>query len=89
MKYLPHLFTLVIVIALTGCTGNEVLPANATQAGATTGAVAGAVIGYNTKGHHKGRRAVIGALLGAGAGAALGNAVDSNNPPPQNTGGWH
>ena len=83
------LATLVAALLLNGCTGNELTPNNATQTGAVTGALAGAVIGYNTKGHHKGQRAVLGGIVGAAAGAAVGNAVDSNNPPPANTGGWH
>ena len=72
---------------LTGCTGQEAMPSNATQTGAATGALAGAVIGYNS-GSHSGRNAVVGAALGALAGGAIGNAVDSNNPEPVETGGW-
>jgi uncharacterized protein YcfJ len=73
---------------LSGCTGTEAAPSNATQTGAVTGAVAGAVIGYNTKGNDKGQRAVIGGLLGAAAGAAIGSAIDDQNPEPEQTGGW-
>jgi len=76
------------VALLSGCTGTEVMPNNATQTGTVTGALAGSVIGYNTKGHHKGQRAVIGGLLGAAVGAGIGNAVDSQTPQPQQTGGW-
>ena len=72
---------------LTGCTGQEAMPSNATQTGAATGALAGAVIGYNS-GSHSGRNAVVGAALGALAGGAIGNAVDNNNPEPVETGGW-
>jgi uncharacterized protein YcfJ len=83
------LFASTVAIAfLSACTGTEALPNNATQTGAVTGALAGSVIGYNTTGHHKGQRAVIGGLLGAAVGAGIGNAVDSNNPEPQETGGW-
>jgi uncharacterized protein YcfJ len=49
----------------------------------------GAVIGYNTKGHHRGERAAIGAVAGAATGALIGNAIDENNPPPEDTSGWH
>ena len=52
------------LLVLSGCTGNEVAPNNATQTGAVTGALAGSVIGYNS-GSHSGRNAVIGGLLGA------------------------
>ncbi len=76
-------------ILVNGCTGNEVVPNNATQTGAVTGAVAGAVVGYNTKGHHKGERAALGALAGAALGGLVGDAVDENNPQPVETGGWH
>jgi len=76
------------IALLSGCTGQEAMPSNATQTGAVTGAVAGSVIGYNTKGHNKGERAVIGGLVGAAAGAAIGNAIDEQNPEPQETGGW-
>ena len=75
------------IALLTGCTGQEAMPSNATQTGAATGALAGAVIGYNS-GSHSGRNAVVGAALGALAGGAIGNAVDSNNPEPVETGGW-
>jgi hypothetical protein len=75
------------IALLTGCTGQEVAPSNATQTGAVTGALAGAVIGYNS-GSHSGRNAVVGATLGALAGGAIGNAVDNNNPEPVETGGW-
>jgi len=74
--------------ALTGCTGNEAVPNNATQTGVVAGALAGSVIGYNS-GHHRGTNAALGAVAGAAAGGLIGNAIDSNNPPPQNTGGWH
>lgn len=79
--------SIVTLMLLSGCAGNEALPNNATQTGAATGAVAGAVIGYNT-GSHAGRNAVIGALLGTAVGAGIGNAVDTQNPEPENTGGW-
>lgn len=77
----------VIAVLLIGCTGNEALPSNATQTGALTGALAGSVIGYNS-GHNSGTNALVGGLLGAAVGAGIGNAVGSNNPPPQQTGGW-
>jgi len=80
--------SLLSAVVFSGCTGNEVMPNNATQTGALTGALAGAAIGYNTKGHHSGQRALIGGLLGAAIGGGIGNAIDSNNPPPQQTGGW-
>ena len=79
----------VVSSLFSGCTGNEVAPNNATQAGAATGALAGAVIGYNTKGHHRGRRAAIGAIAGAATGALIGNAIDENNRQPANNSGWH
>jgi len=75
-----------LLLSLNNCAGET--PYSSTQTGTATGAVAGAVIGYNTKGHHKGQRAVIGGLLGAAVGAGIGNAVDKNNPPPSNDGGW-
>jgi hypothetical protein len=84
----------IILISITslglfsGCTGVGASPYDATQTGAATGAVAGSVIGYNTTGHHKGRRAVIGGLLGAAVGAGVGNAIDKQNQPIQNNGGW-
>jgi len=83
------IFTFLGAMILNGCTGTEALPSNATQTGAVTGALAGSVIGYNTKGNHKAERAIIGGLVGAAAGAAVGNAVDSSNPPPADTSGWH
>lgn len=76
------------IAAITGCTGNEAVPNNATQTGIVTGALAGSVIGYNS-GHHHGTNAALGAVAGAAAGGLIGNAIDSNNPPPQDTGGWH
>ena len=84
-KRMKNILNLTLAIGasialLNGCTG--------TQTGVATGAVAGSVIGYNTKGHHKGQRAVIGGVLGAAVGGGIGHAVDSNNPPPQQTGGW-
>lgn len=78
----------IYIAVLSGCTGQEAVPSNATQTGAVTGALAGSVIGYNTKGHNKGQRAVIGGLLGAAAGGAIGHAVDSQNPEAEETGGW-
>ncbi len=38
----------VIMALLSGCTGTEARPNNATQTGAVTGALAGSVIGYNS-----------------------------------------
>ena len=76
------------VIVLSGCTGSEAMPSNATQTGAVTGAIAGSVIGYNTKGSNSGQRAVIGGLLGAAVGGGVGYAIDGQNPEPTNTGGW-
>jgi uncharacterized protein YcfJ len=76
------------IAILSGCTGTEAMPSNATQTGAVTGALAGSVIGYNTKGHNRGQRALVGGLLGAAVGAGVGNAIDSQNPEPQQTGGW-
>ncbi len=86
--YRKQVVSAFIIALLTGCTGNEAVPNNATQTGIVTGAVAGSVIGYNS-GHHRGTNAALGAVAGAAAGGLIGNAVDSNNPPPQNTGGWH
>ncbi len=80
---------LITATFISGCTGNEVMPSNATQTGAVTGAIAGSVIGYNTKGHHRGQRAAIGAVAGAATGALIGNAIDNSNPPPEDTSGWH
>ncbi|MDY0402817.1 YMGG-like glycine zipper-containing protein [Sulfurovum sp.] len=73
---------------LSGCTGTEAVPRNATQTGVATGTVAGAIIGYNVSGRHKGRNAVLGAAAGALAGGAIGNAVDNQNPEPVEDGGW-
>jgi uncharacterized protein YcfJ len=81
------LITTVTIAFLSGCTGTEALPNNATQTGAVTGALAGSVIGYNS-GSHSGRNAAIGGLLGAAVGAGIGNAVDNQNSEPQETGGW-
>jgi len=82
------LFVSTAALALfSGCSGNEVVPNNATQTGAVTGALAGSVIGYNT-GHGGGTNAVIGGLLGAAVGAGIGNAVDDSNAPAPQTGGW-
>lgn len=75
------------LLTLSGCTGSEMTPNNATQTGAVTGALAGSVIGYNT-GSHSGRNAVIGGLLGAAVGGGIGNAVDNNNQVQQPSGGW-
>lgn len=76
------------IIMLNGCTGTEAMPNNATQTGAVTGALAGSVIGYNTKGNNPGQRALVGGLVGAAVGAGVGNAIDSQNPEPEQTGGW-
>jgi len=72
---------------LSGCTGQEILPNNATQTGAVTGALAGAIIGGNT-GSGSGSRIATGAALGALAGGGIGYTVDSQNPAPQQSGGW-
>ncbi len=90
MKYSKLIVTMtgISLFLLTGCTGNEVVPNNATQTGIATGALAGSVIGYNS-GHHRGRNAALGALAGAAVGGLIGNAVDENNPQPVETGGWH
>ena len=64
------------------------MPNNATQTGAVTGAVAGSVIGYNTKGHNRGQLAhIISANISENA-DGVGNAIDSQNPEPEQTGGW-
>ncbi len=76
-----------VIVLLSGCTGSEAVPNNATQTGAATGALAGSVIGYNS-GSHSGRNAVVGGLLGAAVGAGVGNAIDNQNPEPEQTGGW-
>lgn len=75
------------IVILTGCTGQEVAPNNATQAGAATGALTGAVIGYNT-GSGGGGNAAVGALIGTAVGAGIGSAVDNSNPEQIETGGW-
>lgn len=80
--------TLCSIMLLSGCTGTEALPSNATQTGAVTGALAGSVIGYNV-GDHSGKDAVLGAVAGAAVGGLIGNEVDKSNPEPVNTGGWH
>lgn len=80
---------IALTIGLAGCTGTELMPADATQAGAVTGAAVGAAVGYNTRGHHKGRRAVVGGLIGAAAGAAAGQMVDRSRSAPRNSSGWH
>jgi len=79
----------LLILANSGCTGTEAVPATATQTGAVTGALTGAVIGYNTTGHHRGERAAVGALAGAAAGALIGNAIETNQPQEINDGGWH
>ena len=92
MKYsLQTIIPLLLTSALfmNGCTGNEVLPNNATQTGVATGAIAGSVIGYNTKGNHPGQRAVIGAVVGAATGALIGNEIDKSNQSPVDSGDWH
>lgn len=81
------LFACTSIFILNGCTGSEAAPANATQTGVVAGAVVGSVIGYNS-GHHSGTNAVVGGLIGAAVGGGIGSAIDSNNPPPQQTGGW-
>lgn len=77
----------VVTALLSGCTGTEAMPSNATQTGAVAGALAGSVIGYNS-GSHRGRNTAAGALIGTAVGAGLGSAVDNQNPEPQQTGGW-
>jgi uncharacterized protein YcfJ len=72
---------------LTGCTGSQVAPNNATQTGIATGALAGAAIGYGS-GSHSGTNAVAGAAIGATLGGVIGNAVDSNNQSDVPPGGW-
>jgi len=85
---LTTLFVSAVTVALlNACTGTEAMPSNATQTGAVTGALAGSIIGYNS-GSHSGTNAVVGALIGTAIGAGVGNAVDSQNPEPQPTGGW-
>jgi uncharacterized protein YcfJ len=87
-KFVKSLLASSAMIALlTGCTGSEAVPNNATQTGAVTGALAGSMIGYNT-GSHSGTNAVIGGLLGAAVGGGIGNAVDNNNQAQQPSGGW-
>ncbi|MDD3592203.1 MAG: YMGG-like glycine zipper-containing protein [Sulfurovum sp.] len=81
-------FSVAAAVIVSGCTGTEAVPRNATQTGVATGTVAGAVIGYNASGRHKGRNAVLGAAAGALAGGAIGNAVDNRDPEPVNDGGW-
>ncbi len=76
------------IILLSGCTGSEVVPNNATQGGAIAGAIAGAVIGGNTKGHDKSQRVAIGAAVGAAVGGGIGHVVDGQQPVAQQTGGW-
>ena len=83
-------FVSIIGIGLfSGCTNSGTPnPNSGAQTGAVAGALAGSAIGYNRSSHHRGGSAVVGGLLGAAAGASIGNAVDNNNPPVQNTGGW-
>jgi len=89
VKYLAiSALPICTAMLLTGCTGTEAVPDNATQTGAVTGALAGSVIGYNA-GDHSGTDAVLGAVAGAAVGGLIGNAVDKNNPDQINTGGWH
>ena len=76
------------IAILSGCTGTEAMPSNATQTGAVTGALAGSVIGYNTSNRNRGRNTVIGGLIGTAVGAGVGNAIDNQNPEPEQTGGW-
>ena len=76
------------IAILSGCTGTEAMPSNATQTGAVTGALAGSVIGYNTSNRNRGRNAVIGGLIGTAVGTGVGNAIDNQNPEPEQTGGW-
>jgi outer membrane lipoprotein SlyB len=83
------LYATVAIAFLSACTNNTANPNSGAQTGAVVGGLAGAAIGYNNSGHHsRGGSAVVGGLLGAAVGAGIGNAVDNNNPPPQNTGGW-
>ncbi len=88
MKHSLYLLSIAIIFLISGCTGNEAVPANATQTGIATGAIAGSVIGYNS-GHHRGTNAALGAVAGAAVGGLIGNAVDNNNPQPVETSGWH
>ncbi len=88
MRHTVYLLSATVILLLSGCTGNEAVPANATQTGIATGAIAGSVIGYNS-GHHRGTNAALGALAGAAVGGLVGNAVDESNPEPVETGGWH
>ena len=83
------LLSTIVMILLSACTNNTANPNSGAQTGAVIGGLTGAAIGYNSSGHHsRGGSAVVGGLLGAAVGAGIGNAVDNNNPPPQNTGGW-
>ena len=82
-----HFASIATMVFLNACTGAEAVPSNATQTGAVTGALVGSVIGYNS-GSHSGTNALVGGLIGTAVGAGIGNAVDSNNPPPEQTGGW-
>lgn len=86
-KILHHLVLLCSILIVNGCTGSELTPNNATQAGAATGALAGSVIGYNSGGN-RGTNAAVGALIGTAVGAGVGSAIDSQNPEPQQAGGW-
>ena len=80
----------ITISFFTACTNNGAPnPNSGVQTGAVVGALAGSAIGYNNSGHHsRGGSAVVGGLLGAAVGAGIGSAVDSNNPPPVNNGGW-
>lgn len=86
--FLPSMILISTLALLNNCTGNEAMPNNATQTGAAVGAVTGAVVGYNVGGGDKGRNAVVGAVIGAVAGGTLGNAIDKQNPPVEEDGGW-
>lgn len=86
VKILTHAcIATVVLIFLSSCASNN--PNVGAQTGAVTGALVGSVIGYNS-GSHSGTNAAVGGLLGAAVGGGIGHAVDSNNPPPAQTGGW-
>jgi len=89
MRIRNLLYSTITIAFLSACTNNSANPNSGAQTGAIIGGLTGAAIGYNSSGHHsKGGSAVVGGLLGAAVGAGIGNAVDNNNPPPQNNGGW-
>jgi uncharacterized protein YcfJ len=76
-----------MLFLLNACGASPLAPNNATQGGAATGAIAGALIGANT-GSGSGERMIASSIIGGVIGAGVGNAIDKNNAPAENQGGW-